>query len=512
MLSPKTLIATCFTFLQVSPILIQSFLLSINPDKFSFCRVNLIGNPLPKTFSTGSIPEKERNEMLNAIEVENYQAFRNKTFFNWVISDTADPVNSDDEMLDIDYKWKIVNSFSSCHIVLTETAMIGWSKTFLKHEYLFYDMWSTFLSIATFGYLPKSGNPETTLILAITQNRFLGVSLPQYRSHLCTAPFPTFLIFCNVESLEPVGIYWVCVNCQIDRILFLNSHPIAVKSLLYHWFTKRATPLHWWQNLAVPIYRIRYTKYPYLSNVLCFYEKSNIVKPSLKKRFSAVKSLDDTMNEICSNPISVIAAVFSKVMNVSIRIGNYIENTKEILAHSKGILSTDSAQEHISYLRLHEISTMLLYDLKSQIFAYEPTLTKFQIQDTLVILSKAFRLDLWICVGVTSVLLLFYLKLHMKPWRNCIFEIISVVLQQAPSRSIGNPLLYFAFIVLSAFLAFHYSWEMAAEMISPPIPLSHSTLTELFQNGLKLFPIRFKVSSNDVPVLREMYREYVDQQ
>lgn len=129
-----------------------------------------------------------------------------------------------------------------------------------------------------------------------------------------------------------------------------------------------------------------------------------------------------------------------------------------------------------------------------------------------MILGKTFQRNLWIFVGVTFALHLLYLKLYMKPWLNCIFEIISVLLQHAPSKSIGNPLLFSTFIVLSAFLAFHYTWEMAAGMISPPVPFSHSTLTELLQNGFKLLPFRIRARTNEIPAYQKMSREYADRQ
>lgn len=88
----KTFIATFFTFLRVSSIIIQSSVLSLNPDKFSFCTVYLIRNPVAKSsLGVSNQVTEERNEMLNAIQLENYQALTNIIFFNLVISDTTDP-------------------------------------------------------------------------------------------------------------------------------------------------------------------------------------------------------------------------------------------------------------------------------------------------------------------------------------------------------------------------------------------------------------------------------------
>ncbi len=235
MMNGKSLIVTSFLFLQIFPILTYTFLLTMNPDRFSFCTVYLIRNPAAKDVL--KIKAMERNEMLNGIQLQNYQAFTNPILFSWVISDTTYPIQTNDEMYTIEHIHKTANSFHSCQIVLTELLMI-WRTQVVKYESHLFHHWSTFLSVGTFGYLPKNGKPENTLILAIAQARYKSISLPRHQAHLYSAPFPTFAIFCNVQTLQLVGLYWLCISCQIDWKILQTSQLIAKGSYLQYSFTE----------------------------------------------------------------------------------------------------------------------------------------------------------------------------------------------------------------------------------------------------------------------------------
>lgn len=129
----KMLITNILKFLQSFHILpIRSFLLEMNTNKYPLCTVYLIRHPFTQKFSIQSNQVTERNDILNSIQVQNYQVFPNPIFFTWVI--TNESVQIVDYKFDRELCWKTSNPLLTCQIVHTEIMMIGWARKLTEYE------------------------------------------------------------------------------------------------------------------------------------------------------------------------------------------------------------------------------------------------------------------------------------------------------------------------------------------------------------------------------------------